>query len=85
MSYAELIELLESGKYQLLREIVENFKQEVNNLLQRDVGSIMDTLTNVERIPIEPNGYEPLVKNSSKIGEPIVYLLYYAAHNVVSL
>lgn len=68
MEYEELIALLESGKYNILPEMIESFKQEVQNLLKRDVGSIMDTLNNVERIPVEPNTYEPLIKGSGKLG-----------------
>uniref|UniRef100_A0A0A9Y630 Anaphase-promoting complex subunit 5 n=4 Tax=Lygus hesperus TaxID=30085 RepID=A0A0A9Y630_LYGHE len=68
MDFTELVKLLESGKYQIQPELIENFKIKVEELLERDVGCSPDVLTNVERLPHnELNGYE-LINRSSKIG-----------------
>ncbi|XP_014241164.1 anaphase-promoting complex subunit 5 [Cimex lectularius] len=68
MDYQEFVRILESGKYCLEPDLVENFKRETHNLLQRDVGCIMDVLNSVEKFPLEPNTYETLINRGSKIG-----------------
>nr|XP_024216459.1 anaphase-promoting complex subunit 5 [Halyomorpha halys] len=68
MEYEEFLAVLNSGKYKLYPELVDHFKKEIHNLLKRDVGSIMDVLNNIDRISLEQNSYDALIKPSSKLG-----------------
>jgi hypothetical protein len=68
MEYDELMILLESDKYLLLPELLTNFKTQVKCLVEQDVGSVMDVLTQAERFLIEPNNFEVIINKSSKIG-----------------
>lgn len=69
MEYEEFLAVLNSGKYKLYPDLVDHFKKEIQNLLKRDVGSIMDVLNNIDRISLEQNSYDALIKPSSKLGE----------------
>ncbi|KAL1130731.1 hypothetical protein AAG570_011972 [Ranatra chinensis] len=68
IEYEEFINTLEAGEYKLLPELIANFKQEVEGLLEKDVGSITDVLLNVERFISESTNFDPLINKSSMIG-----------------
>lgn len=68
MEYCELINVLESGKYALISEHLENFKKELISLASKDVGSIMDTILSLGRFIVEPANIVPLINKSSPTG-----------------
>ncbi|KAK9500422.1 hypothetical protein O3M35_001692 [Rhynocoris fuscipes] len=70
--YEDFIKLLESNKYTLLPELISNFKNLVQKLLESDVGHLMDILIDVFNIPVDSNLNNDrdsmLISKSSKIG-----------------
>lgn len=74
MDYQEFIKLLESDKYILVPELLGNFKNQVQDLLQRDVGRIMDILVNVSNIPVDSRTFDSFINKSSKIGEYFIFI-----------
>lgn len=68
MDYQDFLKLLESDKFTLVPELLVNFKDQVQDLLKRDVGRIMDILINVSNIPVDSRTFDPFINKSSKIG-----------------
>lgn len=68
MEYDELEELLDSGQYSLLPKHVKNFRKEVTNLVKRDVGSIMEIMSNLDKLLMDQMSMAPNVNRSSPIG-----------------
>ena len=69
MEYDELEELLDSGQYSLLPKHVKNFRDEVSNLVKRDVGSIMEIMRNLDKLLMDQMSMAPNVNRSSPIGK----------------
>ncbi|RZF48027.1 hypothetical protein LSTR_LSTR002093 [Laodelphax striatellus] len=66
LDYFELMEILNSGEYSLVPKHLQNFKQELKSLANRDVGTIMEAILSTTRLmAIEPSNTGPILHKSS--------------------
>lgn len=69
MDYRELVNLLESGKYKIVPNLIQNFLTEIEGFINEEVGKFMDLIHNLGRLLIDPVNMTVLVNKSSPIGE----------------
>uniref|UniRef100_A0A1B6DT51 Anaphase-promoting complex subunit 5 n=1 Tax=Clastoptera arizonana TaxID=38151 RepID=A0A1B6DT51_9HEMI len=71
MTYDELENLLDSGKFILVPKLLENYRQSVGYLMKRNVGAIMDLIKEIE-LPLTDNppqnSSKPLINRNSPVG-----------------
>lgn len=69
MDYRELVNLLESGKYKIVPNLLTNFLGEIDGFINEEVGKFMDLIHNLGRLLIDPVSMTTLVNKSSPIGK----------------